>query len=283
LQGEQELKSDCAEDELQVPQLGLEKSLRSVVAEPGREAEFEIVVTNLSEVTAYTITIEDENPAGFLYLKDSARSRNVLNIELDDTQPLVWVLEDLEPGESFRLTYTVQLDPRLEEGVYHSVLRVHAMDRSGYQFDSNEFELDIQVGRDMILKLDLSLPEGLNAQQLQPGSLVPLKLSMENVGSETLLNSRAVLSLPKGFSYIAKSSRLNGAAFDDPELEGQNASWRLGEFVPGISKTLEFFIKLSADMGKQQALKAVIEGQNETGAEYRGPEQTLTLAPFPTE
>ncbi|MCP4398714.1 MAG: DUF11 domain-containing protein [bacterium] len=281
LQGEQELRSDCAEDELTVPQLGVEKSLRSVVAEPGREAEFEIVVTNFSDVTAYTLTIEDENPAGFIYLKDSARSRDVLNIELDDTQPLVWVLEDLEPDESLRLSYRVQIEPHLEEGVYRSVLKVHAMDRSGYQFDSNEFEFDVNVGRDMILKLDFFLPEELDPQQLQAGSLLPLKLSIENIGSETLLNSTVMLSLPEAFSYVSKSSRLNGVAFDEPELESRNLSWRLGEFAPGLSKTLGFFVKLPADGSGQHMLKAVLEGLSETGAEYRSPDQSLSLSLLP--
>ena len=278
LPGNPEVRSDCAEDELTVPQLGLEKSFVSVVAEPGRAAEFEIVVTNLSEVTAYTITIEDENPEGFIYLKDSARSRDAVNIELDDTEPLIWVLENLEPGESLRLSYKAQLDPRLEEGVYQSRLKVHAMDRTGYQFNTNEFLLDVTVGRDLMLKLDFSLPDEFDAKQLKPGSIAPLRLSIKNIGSETLINSTAHINLPGAVGYVSQSARLNGVAFDEPTLENRILSWKLGEFAPGLSKTLEFFVHIPADAEEKQVLKAVIEGQNDAGAEYRSPEQTLSLS-----
>ncbi len=123
--------AECVEDTIRLPHLGIEKALTSIIAEPGKDAEFEIVVTNLSEVTAYAVTVQDELPVGFIYVKNSARSSDVAGLELDDTQPLVWVLEDLEPGKSVRFTYKVHLEPQMEVGLYPTQVKVYAMDRSG--------------------------------------------------------------------------------------------------------------------------------------------------------
>jgi uncharacterized repeat protein (TIGR01451 family) len=278
---EQQVSTDCVDDEIRLPKIGIEKSLRSLVAEPGKDVEFEIVVTNLSEVTAYTITIEDKNPDGFIYIKDSERSRDIVDLGLDDIQPLVWVLEDLEPGESIRFTYKAHIDPRLEEGLYHTEVKVYAMDRSGYQFETNEFELDVKVERAILLNITQQLPVSGAEKGVQAGEPLTIQTIVENIGSDGLIDSAVVVTLPDGFAYLPNSSYVNNILIGEPLRKGQTFTWKFGELPPDIKKTLTYRIRSAQTMTGKQTVKMVIQGTNAAGEDYQSPADTFDILLIP--
>ena len=229
---EQQSRIDCVEDQIRLPQLGIEKTLVSPAAEPGKDAEFEVVVTNLSEVTAYTVTVQDVIPSGFIYLKNSARSSDVVGLDIDDTQPLVWVLENLEPGKSVRFTYKAHLEPQLEAGVYPTQVKVYAMDRSGFTFETNEFELNVTVERNVFLKIRPHIPALETQGSLKAGQAFIIVTSIENVGTDHVSRGTITVTLPDVLRYVPETSQINDIPAAEPEIEGADASleyWRFSE------------------------------------------------------
>ncbi len=275
LQGGQMLKRDCVDDEIAVPVLSLEKSSRSVTTEPGRDVTLEIKVSNLSEVTAYAVTLESESPEGFSYIPDSMHSRDSIELELEGRHPLLWSLGDLKPGASRRLSYAMSLDPRLQEGSYRSRLSVHALDRSGHPLSTRELFVHVEVKRRMALAIDWT------EQRAVTRNTSTLALRMTNTGSKALARTTVHIDLPKGVRYTLNSSRLDNMAFRDPEaLAPQTLSWAIGLFEPGEVKTLEFSVQTADDRSRAQVFNAVIQGLTDDGADYRSPEKTLS---FPRE
>ena len=272
--GDVPLDSACVEDHISKPQLGIEKSLRSVVAEPGKEAEFELVVTNLSDVTAYRLVVEDQNPEGFVYLPDSVKSSEVTDIQIDDTNPLVWVLEDLKPGKRISLTYRVILNTNLEAGSYASQVKVHALDRSGFPFESNEFEFTIDVQRGAVLQVSQQLGEQ-QAAAMPAGQPTPLITTIENVGTDGVLDASVALTLPDEIVDAPQTSRLNGVAIGEPERKGKTLIWKIGELPPGVTKTLQSSI--IGNVAGKFAISTIIRGATERNASYESRTYDLTV------
>jgi len=277
--GQHSVETDCVEDKLETPQLGIEKSVLTLGIEPGGDAEFKIVVTNMSEVTAYRVIISDVNPTGFIYLQDSVRSQDVARVDVVDIQPLVWGMDNLEPGQSFHLTYGVHLDSQLEEGVYQTRVNVYAMDRSGYQFSSNEFELAVDVGKIALVDISQAIIEPQDVSQIQAGQPFSIATSLENVGSEDLSNGRVVAVLPEGLEYVQDSSRINEVPVGNPEQEERKLLWKIGELAQGVTKTLRYSVKSSQAIS--QTLETVFQGDSETGQTLTSREQKFELPSAP--
>lgn len=267
-EAEQQSRADCVEDQIQLPQLGVEKTLVSLAAEPGKDAEFEIVVTNLSEVTAYTVTVQDVIPAGFIYVKDSVRSSDFAGVEIDDTQPLVWVLEHLEPGKSVRFTYKVHLEPKLEAGLYPTQVKVYAMDRSGFAFESNEFEFDVKVERNVFLNIHTHIP-GLETQTaLQAGQKFTIVTAVENVGTDDVSSGTITVTFPGVLRYVPQSSQINGVPIAEPTIEGQTLRWNIGDFPRGITKALSYVVQSQTGFVGKTTMETYIRGVSVQNVDY---------------
>ena len=276
-QPEYQVATDCSDNVLSRPQLGIEKALRTITVEPGNEAEFDVLVTNLSDVTAYTVTIQDQLPAGFTYLADSVRSPETVKVALDDQEPLVWATGDLEPKKSLRLTYKVMVDNKLEEGLYRTTVKVYALDRAGFQFETNEFELDVKVERAVVLNLTQKLAEQEKGQKIEAGKPVTVLATLENSGSEHLLDGTVSVTLPEGITYTPDSSRVNGVAIADPAQEGQTLRWKLGELPISIRKTLQYQLQIRAGLTGQPKLTTEIRGTTGAGKAYRSKAYTVEI------
>jgi uncharacterized repeat protein (TIGR01451 family) len=271
----QRLNTDCVTDEISLPQLDIEKIVREPSAEPGKTLEFEIIVTNSSDVTAYTVTIEDHNPAGFIYLKNSVRSWNVEQLETVDTQPLVWVLNDLRPGASARLTYTVQLDREIEQREYVTTLKAYAVDRAGAQFETEEFELTLKVASYMLLTVAQSLREA--GQDIQAGVPLTVVTTIENIGSGSLTGGAIFVMMPKDFEYVAGSSLINDVPISDPVHSGQKFIWQLGEVAPESVVRLEYQVQGAEGTTGIHVLRTEVFGASDTGEAYQSKEDSLVI------
>ena len=276
--GDQQVESDCAEDEIKQPQLGVEKSLRLPEAEPGNAAEFEVVVTNFSDVTAYTLVIEDANPAGFVYVKDSVRSPDAAGVTLDDTDPLVWVLEDLEPKKSARLTYKAMVDPKMAEGAYRTTVKVHALDRSGAAFESNEFAVDVNVKRAVFLDVAQQLGEqDRKTLRIQAGTVFPIETKIENVGSAGVMDVAVLVTLPQGARYAPGTSRINQTQIGEPDAQGNALIWKIGDMPTSVSKTLAFELTSERPLTEQDEIVTTLRGVMESGQAYDSKAYRLKL------
>jgi uncharacterized repeat protein (TIGR01451 family) len=276
---EEQVANDCEDSIVQLPQLGIEKSLRSITLEPGKEAEFELVVANFSEVTAYTVTIHDQLPDGFLYLEDSVRTVDTAAISLDDTQPLVWVLEDLESKQSIRFTYKVMLDPGLEEGLYTTRVKVYAMDRSGFPFETNEFELNITVGR--VVALEVTQNVSGQEEAIQTGKPLTVVTEIKNIGSDSLQDSEVLMELPERMTYVSRSSSVNGVEIPEPEIDGRTLRWNVGDFPVGDEKHLRCVLQSHASMSGKHSLTTQIQGITGTGNTYRSKKHQTEITILP--
>ncbi|GAK61421.1 hypothetical protein U27_01321 [Candidatus Vecturithrix granuli] len=274
-------RAECVEDPIRLPHLGVEKAFTSIIAEPGKDAEFEIVVTNLSEVTAYTVTVQDVLPAGFIYVKNSARSSDTVGLELDDTQPLVWVLENLEPGKSVRFTYKVHLEPQLEEGLYATQVKVYAMDRSGFAFETNEFELDVKVERNIFLNIAPQIPDMKTHKVIHSGEPFTVLIEVENVGVDAVISATMTVTLTNEIRYMPGSSQINGIPLAEPTLEGQMLRWNIGDFPAGGKKILTYTAQSSVGFAGTVTIVGQIHGVSDKGLPYASREYPLEIKLLP--
>ncbi|MBD3304782.1 DUF11 domain-containing protein, partial [candidate division KSB3 bacterium] len=142
---EQQVTTACTDLEITLPHIELEKTVSPFLADPGQPLEVELSVSNLSDVTAYSVTIEDLLPEGFIYVDESMRSLDTLEVDFYDTTPLVWVLTHLRPQETVRFSYTVMLDPNVPEGLYTTSAKAYAVDRAGFPFETETLETTVSV------------------------------------------------------------------------------------------------------------------------------------------
>ncbi len=99
--------------------------------------------------------------------------------------PIVWVSDNLEPGKSVRLTYKAHLEPQLEEGLYTTQVKVYALDRSGFAFETNESELDVKVERHILLNITPQIPELQTQKTIHSVDPFTVFVEIENVGVDT--------------------------------------------------------------------------------------------------
>ena len=78
------------------------------------------------------------------------------------------------------------------------------------------------------------------------GGIYRFELGIVNESSSDLEGVVLTDMLPRGFSYVAGSSRLDNQVFTDPEI-GAQLVWRLGILGKGVSRTLVFAAVADAD------------------------------------
>jgi hypothetical protein len=186
-------------------------------------------------------------------------------------------LEDLEPQKSIRLTYKVALDPKLEEALYLTAVKVYAMDRSGFPFETNEFELDVKVERAMVLDIRPHILEQEKGKQIQAGMPFTVNTSIKNIGSVAMVDSMLIVTLPEGMSYVQASSQINNTSVSDPIRDGQRLVWQLYDFPVGIQRTVQYKVYSRERIPGRQQITTEIQGTTETGITYQSKKHTVEV------
>ncbi len=89
-------------------------------------------------------------------------------------------------------------------------------------------------------------------------------------------NLSATIALPKGLTYAASSTRVNGAAFADPEVNDNLLVFRAGDTGGEWVKKIEFALKGAADA--ESMLQAMSQFQSADGETRRLPPLQLSLS-----
>lgn len=94
------------------PSLTIDKTANRPVVNRGSVVEYTVVVTNAGEATAVNVRVEDLLPAGFTFVTGGSEQ--------------TFVLGNLEPGQSERLTYRVQVGKGVRVGNYDNLATAQA-------------------------------------------------------------------------------------------------------------------------------------------------------------
>jgi uncharacterized repeat protein (TIGR01451 family) len=92
-----------------------------------KNVEFTVVVTNVGDLTSFNTMIEDLLPDGMLYSDDQQKERT-------------WAIGDLEPGQSYNITYTVDIADDVDPSVLENVANTYS-DNHDKVLDSADVEI----------------------------------------------------------------------------------------------------------------------------------------------
>jgi uncharacterized repeat protein (TIGR01451 family) len=99
------------------PQLQIIKTSDRAAAEPGDVAVYRLVVTNISNVVASSVTITDQLPRGLTYVPDSVQTTPNPPTQVVNTgSRLTLTFGALQPGQSISVVYAVLMMPDAVRG-----------------------------------------------------------------------------------------------------------------------------------------------------------------------
>ena len=112
------------------------------------------------------------------------------------------------------------------------------------------------------------------------GDFLAYELRLENTGNTLLSNLEIIDSLPKGFRYQKKSTRIDGAAGNDPLIDpaGQILTFPLANLSAGASVTLRYVVEVTvaSDTGE-----AINYAQAHNGGARSNPANALVIVEQP--
>ncbi|GGJ54249.1 isopeptide-forming domain-containing fimbrial protein [Deinococcus roseus] len=182
----------------------------------GENVTYVLEYNNTTGTDLHNVRISDTLISGLEFVSASVTPSS--NTSLPENQTaLAWDLGTLQPGKN-NIQITVKLKNDLADG---SILR----NTFGLTSDeiknklSNEVKLGVWSSGILFAKAALQ-------DQVMIGDQLGWKLTATNKSTTGDLSEvKIVDDLPRGLSYIAGSTRVNGVAFKDPEVQGQKLTW----------------------------------------------------------
>lgn len=118
------------------PNLTIVKTVKAAFANPGDVIDFQIVVSNNGNLTAFNTWLHDVLPAGFSYLTTGSDG---------STTEQNWTLGDLLPDASQTIDYRVTVGPDVVPGVYVSPATVQADNNAAVSAEVSVEVREVQV------------------------------------------------------------------------------------------------------------------------------------------
>ena len=87
------------------PQLVISKIARSGFVNPGESINYELIITNNGNLTAFEVLVNEDLPDGMTFGDDSSMNK-------------WWDLGDIAPGEFKNIKYSISADKSLAPGIY---------------------------------------------------------------------------------------------------------------------------------------------------------------------
>ncbi len=150
---------------------------------------------------------------------------------------LRWTIPDIPAGARFELTFRSQIDPAAPEDSVIRNVTSQTSDQDPIGTGSNVVVLGV-------LSAPLKITKLANRSRVDVGGLVGYTVEVTNISPSLSLTSAEVTDrLPKGFSYLEKSTRIDGAKSDDPVRDGssnRNLTFLLGDLAVGQTVRLGY-------------------------------------------
>lgn len=189
---------------------------------------------NSGAMAATNVVITDQLDANLLYQPGSAMIKPALaaaTVVYDPaTRTLAWSIPSLPAGYNGAVSFKAQVAPAT----------VSDTTISGNFAISCDLDTKPQVSNTvstLVVEQPLKISKQADRPDVERGGFMGYRVVVENT-SKTLTATQVTLSdhLPRGFRYVADSSKIDGTAASDP-LTGKTTSWQLGD-IPPLGKRL---------------------------------------------
>lgn len=205
----------------------------------GEKFTYVLEYNNLSNEDLHNVTVQDTLVSGLEFVSASVTPTSTTRLPENQTG-LTWNLGTLKTGKSSILV-TVKLKQTLDDG---SILRNTFSLTSDEVKNKLSNEVNVGVWSSGILFAKAALQD-----QVMIGDQLGWKLTATNKSmSGNLSDVKVIDTLPRGLIYIPGSTRVNGVAFKDPEVEGQKLTWTgLPDMKSGAVLTLTFNTRVTPE------------------------------------
>ncbi len=232
-----------------VPDLWVEKTAPPFV-EPGAPLLYNLSWGNAGGVTAYTVTLTDTLPGGVNFQSADPSP--------DSTDPLVWNLDDLAPGETATATVRVVVGEGLEDGtalINHVAISSTTAEAVTLNNTDTATTTVYELGG-----YDLALTKAADADEVEVGDTIVYALWVTNTG---VLPANVTLedAIPEGTAYVPGSALATGGVW---EVVNDRLTWS-GELEPDKDVLITFDVTVEACGGVECGLI-----HNEAQAEIDG-------------
>lgn len=204
---------------------------------------YKLIVSNPSKVDAINAVLEDEIPAGLVYVENSAEGANLVNGKL------VWALGTVKANTTVEKTFQVRV-PKVEKYTLWKNTGSVSYDNNPDNPDnpnepntpipSNTVQIDTTVP-----KIEIRKSQALNDGVAQEAALhakskdiVTYYLKVNSTGEGTAENVRISDVIPEGLILVEDSISANG------KLNGNTIEWSLGDMASGTTKTVSFKVTI---------------------------------------
>lgn len=213
------------------------KSVDKTFAGANELINYTIALTNLGQINAENISVDDFLPAGLTLVPNSIR---VDGVQVADSFPIE--IASISPSQTVNITYSLVANtvPAINPAVNNAQVSYTFEPFEGFpvsvQFETNQVSV-------LITSPSATLVKSVDMATATTGDTLTYTHTHTNTGSQNMLNVVFTDTMPNGVEFIPGSVIINGvsAPSENPE-NGIN----LGTLVPNQSATVSFTANVTA-------------------------------------
>ncbi len=248
------------------PKLEFTKSVDKTVVVPGEQLIYTFRYKNTGNIPLLNVKIEDKLPKQVQFEASS------IAVEIIDEGTLQFELHPvLYQGQqgSFSITVRVKDDASPRGQVSNTAI----LSAKGLlEPVTANARLAIEVP-------DLTIEKSVNRSDAKIGDILLYTITITNNGSGTARSAKILDTLPSVMRYVPGTSVINGTIVNDPEFQGTQAIWEIGELKAGDQLTLRYQTTVTArTKSGVYRNKAIVQAEDIRGRTvHAGPAKTKVI------
>ena len=205
-----------------------------------------IQISNRTDVTIYYTG--NENATNDLNSRDNGWTTEFTQ----DAKKYLVVVEQLQPGESVEITYSIQIPEELEYNKkaqeYYNVSYVNSETSVENTLHSSVITLETGMGPKVEASLSATIGGQEITQNVKNGEVIQYKIQVSNTGSETINSVEAIGQVPEGTTMVVpeENYEYTGASYYE-ELPDREYRQTVQNIEPGEVRTLTYEVRVNSD------------------------------------
>lgn len=218
-------KKSSVETHLYIPaHLRIWKNVSNQKANPGDTLQYQITVSNISIVSADSITISDQLPEELLYVSASPAC-----VYDEQTRTVVWHEDSLNASAIKFYTITARVKPDIRCGERNIINVALAKWSTGEASSSDDANSNASVN---LVVPFLQVTKQAVRRIVEVGDVAHYAIRITNLSNETSAHDITVEdNIPLGFKYIAGSSFNEKENILDPTINHRELIWHLADSI----------------------------------------------------
>ena len=214
----------------QAPSLELKKSASESKNYPGENITYTIEYSNTGNIAATQVRITDQLPIGTTFV--SATNGGVENQRI-----VTWTIENLAPGDTGNVQFTVKAGSGLTEGAIISNI-AHISSQEGIDAISNKVDVIVKVKPIEVPSLELK--KSASDSTIHPGDNITYTIQYANTGNIVATQVRITDQLPIWTTFVSAT---------DGGIENQGiVRWTIESLAAGDTGNVQFTVKLDSEL-----------------------------------